>query len=220
MTEKLIQVLEVANDVCGSSIQLPPPPPDQIRRLEALRAAGLQIKAADCLFGIRCQQARELGFCDFSPEEVVEMLMGEPHTHTDYGIKHFHEYVFDHHSGQESLGEQCRWDYRTELYTRKVRSRLRTTTAWECIHGGLDYLAGEIPYGIVLRLNELKAAKLFNAFSVVAPAAAFRTPEEIDPILIGQIWTLPPLRNKSGEIEITGSGEIKNFVLASWGKSV
>jgi hypothetical protein len=76
----------------------------------------------------------------------------------------------------------------------------------------LDYLKREIPYGVVLRINECKQLKLFNAFSVLAPMEAWEKKTDIDPIVVATIWELP-LNN---EKKRASAGQVAHFFLAQW----
>jgi hypothetical protein len=85
-------------------------------------------------------------------------------------------------------------------------------TKWEVHSGKLDYLKREIPYGVVLRINKLKELKLFNAFGAVAPKEAWWSQKEIDPIIFGAIWEMPP----DDQGKITTAGNSKLYFIAKW----
>ncbi len=129
--------------------------------------------------------------------EQAKTLMGEPSTHTRTDkTRQNHEYVYFHHTDTVSKGNACTWGNKSEVYYRKVKTGMwfippfSPQEQWACMHGKLDYLRPAIPYGVVLRLNELKKLKLFNSFSVIAPVEAFKNETDLDPIVLGEIWTL------------------------------
>ena len=68
----------------------------------------------------------------------------------------------------------------------------------------------QIPYGVVLRINELKDVKIFNTFNVLAPIEAWTHQTDIDPIIVGSIWELP---KKDGRHNRAG---IQHFFVAQW----
>ena len=86
------------------------------------------------------------------------------------------------------------------------------TEKWRCRFGKLDYLKRDIPYGVVLRIQEVKELKLFNVFHVLAPIEAWERKTDIDPIVVATIWELPP--NKDGAYKT--AGQVAHFFLAQW----
>jgi hypothetical protein len=84
---------------------------------------------------------------------------------------------------------------------------------WSVQFGKLNYLKRDIPYGVVLRINECKELKLFNVFQVLAPMEAWEKKTDIDPIVVASIWEMPPkIDEKSGRT----AGQVAHFFLAQW----
>jgi len=78
--------------------------------------------------------------------------------------------------------------------------------------GKLDYLKREIPYGVVLRINEIKKLNLFNVFNVIAPIEAWERKTDHDPIVMATIWEIEYNPNS----EDRSAGDIAHFFVAQW----
>jgi len=155
------------------TLRIPEPSPVWREKITALEEAGLLNQRSSAIFEMRCEQAAKMGFVQLQSGEMVRMLMGEPHTETTDGTdRHNNEWVFDHHTGNEEAPST--WGGKPTIFIRKARAGLwylppfAKKEQWRVQFGKLDYLKREIPYGVVLRINELKKLKLFNAFHVIA----------------------------------------------------
>ncbi len=193
------------------------------RKLEALEAAELPKQRAAAIFDMRCEQAEMMGFQRMDSEDMVLALMGEPHTDTyenDKVDRQSHEWFYNHHTGVTLSGKDCNWGGQPSDFV-KVKRTARLwflppfgkEEIWRCRFGKLDYLKRDIPYGVILRIQELKQLNLFNVFNIMAPLEAWERATDIDPIVVATIWELPP--NKSDGTSST-AGQVAHFFLAQW----
>ena len=194
---------------------LPEPPIIWKDKIAALEEANLSSQRAACIFEMRCWQAKELGFHQVTTVDLVKMLMGEPHTDTeDAAERQNYEWAYNHHDNK--LLEKI-WGGKPVLFKRIIRNGLwhlppfSKKLIWTCQFGKLNYLKREIPYGVVLRLNECKELKLFNCFNVLAPMEAWQRKTDVDPIVVATIWELPPTDGK-----FNTAGQSAHFFLAQW----
>lgn len=173
-------------------ILTPEPSPHFKRKIEALQEACLPSHAESCIFDMRCDQAERAGFKRVSEDDLVVMLMGEPHSHVEsIDQRQDHEWFYNHQTQETLQGEDCKWGGSPTDFVRTSRpSWIRVSEEWRCRFGKLDYLKREIPYGVVLRIQEIKKLNLFNGFNVLAPIEAWRETTNIDPILVASIWSI------------------------------
>lgn len=187
------------------------------RRLEALEAAGLHRQRAAAIFDMRCEQADKMGMVRVSFADCAAMLMGEEPT--DRGenateARQTLEWLFNHHTGETLAG----WGSRPQDFWRVERRGpwhlppFARTETWRCRRGKLDYLKRDIPYGVVLRVNEIKALKLFNHFEVVAPVEAWVSATDIDPVAVACIDEFPP----DGDGKYVTTGRVQPYFVAQW----
>lgn len=201
-------------------LKVPEPPIIWKDKLEALEKANLEKQRSSLIFDMRKWQAKEMGFSEISSNDLVKMLMGEAHTETADGTeRQNHEWAYNHHE-DEMLGKE--WGGNPIIYRRMVREGLWSLPPfskklkWECQWGRLDFLKREIPYGVVLRVNECKQLKLFNCFNVLAPMEAWIKKTDIDPIVVATIWELPPNTDPKREGKRVSAGQGAHFFLAQW----
>lgn len=221
MNKTLERIRLTTNDIFASSEpKLPVPSMDWKRKLEALEAASLTTQRDKMLLDMRAWQAEKMGFTKVTVPEAVTMLMGQPPTHEttvkDESRRQVLEWMYCHHEDKAVEGDECTWVDQPHQYYRMEKGSLwhvppfARKEAWRVQYGMLNYLRREIPHGVVLRLLECKALKLFNAFQVLAPMDAWLTDADIDPIIIGEIWEKPRGKNTSGREE--------RFFVAQWGQ--
>lgn len=223
----LEDVKQKTEHIFEQKICLPEPPQIWKDKLLALEEAALPKQKASLIFDMRRLQAKELGFEEIESDKLVEMIMGEPHTKiqdsTEKGSikteRQTYEWVYNHHTDEELL--KSNWGGEPIVFERREEKKkvwyvppfLRSDfKKWIVIFGKLDYLKKEIPYGVVLKINECKKLKLFNVFNVVAPEEAWERKTDIDPIVVASIWEMP--------IDETGgfltAGRMAHFFLAQW----
>ncbi len=188
---ELQKLVEQTNKVFENNdeLVLPKPPEEMYRKLEAYKSAGLKRQGEFLTREIRQWQSREIGLIQFEADDFVRMLMKE-----DFSKKmrtgrtsdnKFHRFIeADSYSGETCGRSDGRYIQR---WVRK--NGFFSSTKWEVSHGLLEYLDPEIPYGVVLKISELKKLHLFNIFSVFAPSEAFSISAYVDPIVVGEIWT-------------------------------
>lgn len=189
------------------------------RKLEALDEAKLPKQKSAALFDMRCEQAAMMGFERLEPAVMVEMLMGEAHTDTETGPdRQNHEWFYNHNDGEILQGEKCNWGGNPTDYVRYEKMGFwylppfAKLVKWKVRMGKLDYLKREIPYGVLLRIEELKKTKLFNSFGVIAPIEAWERPTPIDPIVFANIWEVPPVEKG----KVGTAGQTAQFFVAQW----
>ena len=198
---------------------LPKPSLHWQRKLEAFEEANLESQRKACLFDMRCEQAKTLGFESIGSDEMVEMLMGEKHTdlHDEVGSRQNHEFFYEHHSGVTLEGKACIWGSKSAQFSCMYKKNawflppFDLKEKWRCQFGKLNYLKREIPYGVVLRINEVKKLNLFNVFNVLAPMEAWERETDIDPIIVATVWEVVDNEGGSGK-----AGQVQHFFLAQW----
>lgn len=198
----------------GEELKVPQPSPHWLRKIEALEEAHLEQQRISAIFDMRCEQAKTMGFKQMKSGELVQTLMGEMHTNIKEKSdnRQNYEWFYNHHTGEILTGCNCNWGSEPVDYIRIDRkgpwylAPFNKIEMWRCRFGKLDYLKREIPYGVVLRLNEIKKLNLFNVFNVLAPIEAWERKTDIDPIVTATIWSI----NKSN------ADQISHFFLAQW----
>lgn len=197
--------------------KVPVPPTIWRDKLAALEEASLENQRTSLIFDMRKWQAKEMGFKEISSNDLVKMLMGDAHTESEEGkTRQNHEWAYDHHV-DELLGKD--WGSNPIIFRRIVREGFWSLPPfskklkWECHWGRLDHLKREIPYGVILRINECKQLKLFNCFNVLAPKEAWEIKTDIDPIVVATIWELPPKKDPKASRQ---AGQVAHFFLAQW----
>lgn len=195
---------------------LPEPSPIWKERMAALEEANLPKQRAALIYDMRKWQAEQLGFQVVDSSQMVEMLMGECHTETGEGeTRQNYEWAYNHHE-DEMLSKD--WGGKPTTFKRVERKGLwymppfAKVTKWEAQFGKLDYLKRDIPYGVVLKINECKQLKLFNCFNVLAPMEAWTRKTDIDPIVVASIWELPP----DDKGKTSSAGQTAHYFLAQW----
>jgi len=208
------EIITETNPIFEKELVLPEPPIKFKDQMEALEEAKLPRQRSACIFEMRNWQAKEMGFKFLTLDDIVKMLMKESHTNLKDGEEQKNEWVYNHHTDKV----ETNWTTTVQSYTRQERTSLwhlppfSKQTKWEVLSGKMDYLKREIPYGIVLKINELKKLKIFNSFCIVAPKDAWWTQKEIDPIIYGEIYQLPP----DDKGKYTTSGTTNNYFIAKW----
>lgn len=211
--EKTDKVFDVED-----GLEIPEPAIRWKDKLEALDKSKLTNHHCHLIFDMRVEQAETMGFVQMDSEELVEMLMGSPHNEIgDHPNRQNHEWVYNHH--HDEIWTSKTWGAKPDdFYLLEKKNAwwlppFGKKEIWRCRFGRLDYLKRDIPYGVVLRINELKELKIFNAFNVLAPLEAWESKTDIDPIVVASIWELP-LNEKTGKSST--SGEEKHFFVAQW----
>lgn len=215
LNKKTSSIFESENSLL--ELKVPVPPQLWKDKIEALQTANLTRQLTSCIFDMRCWQVKELGFEQVTSEEMVEMLMGEAHNKVkDDTARQVHEWVYDHHEDKDMSSQG--WGGFAVDFLRVARKGIwhkppfAIHNFWTCRFGKLDYLKRSIPYGVVLRINECKELKLFNAFNVMAPLEAWERKTDIDPIVVASVWELPPKELNTNRTV----GQVAHFFLAQW----
>ncbi len=211
--ESTAQVFE--DEMGCKELVVPVPPQIWKDKLEAFENNKLESQRTSLIFDLRCWQAKEMGFIQIESSEMVKMLMGEEHTDSfDAKDRQSYEWVYNHH--KDEIHTDRTWGGRPTIFKRIAREGFwhlppfSKTKKWECQFGKLDYLKRVIPYGVVLRIEECKKTKLFNAFHVLAPMEAWERKTDIDPIVVASIWEWVEAE------KTTTTGQTAHFFLAQW----
>ena len=191
------------------------------RKLEALEETNLIRQWRECLFDMRCEQAKMMGFERIDTSEMAEMLMGSPSTEnfTRKDLeRHNHEWLYNHITGNTLRGDDCNWGGPPTDFVRMEKKNVwflppfKAAEMWRVRFGCLDYLRREIPYGVVLRMQEVRKLDLFNCFSVMAPEEAWERKTDIDPIVVASIWSFADTDGR----KMNDAGTTAHFFLAQW----
>jgi hypothetical protein len=165
---------------------------------------------------MRKWQASQLGFKEVENEDLPKMLMGKDFTDQEEAKeRQNYEWAYNHHTN-ELLNNT--WGGPPTIWHRKTKIGLwflppfGKQLIWTVQMGKLDYLKREIPYGVILRINECKKTKLFNCFNVIAPLEAWQQKTTIDPIVVATIWELPP----DDKSDTKSAGNTAHYFLAQW----
>ncbi|MCK9459588.1 MAG: hypothetical protein M0R80_08115 [Proteobacteria bacterium] len=192
------------------------------RKFDALRENHLWRHVQSAMFDMRCEQATKLGFAQLDSGDMVEMLMGSRATsHSGSGDRQVFEWMYNHHTDTETSGKDCTWgglatDFvrNEEVVTGRFLKRKTQKEVWRCRFGKLNYLQRDMPYGVILRMLEIKKLKLFNAFNVCAPIEAWERRTDIDPIVVASIFEITSEKHK--EDEYNTAGQVAHFFVAQW----
>lgn len=212
MLETIVNETEVIFE--QAELKLPEPPIYFKDKILALEEANLPKQRSTCIYDMRKWQANKLGFKEITVVDCVEILMGEKHTKEKDGERQNLEYLYNHHNGEMLEG----WGSLVKIYSCESKKGFwylppfAKFTKWEVQSGKLDYLKRDMPYGVILKINELKKLKLFNSFGVVAPMEAWLRQTDIDPIVIASISQISP--NDKGNYDSTSA--TTNYFIAKW----
>jgi hypothetical protein len=194
MTTALLDCLNRADTAFSAATPLadrypvPPVDPDRERRLEAYREARLGGHVEDMMREDRTTRAEAAGFCALPIAAIVADLMGSPPTaaHSEQQSQRYERI-----RGNRSTDD---WHMFTDVYP-ILFVRARTPLGrfgpcvWRARMGVVNRLAVAIPYGVVLRMNEVWEARLFDCFHAIAPLDAWRpAPVRVDPVIVGTIF--------------------------------
>jgi hypothetical protein len=198
-------------------IKVPEPIVSWKDKIAALDEAKLPKQKAALIFDMRKWQAIQMGFKEVNVDDLPKMLMDKDFTEQEErpdSERQSYEWAYNHHTDQmleKWGGNPTQWHRKAKIghwflppFSKKL--------IWTVQMGKLDYLKREIPYGVILRINECKKTKLFNCFNVIAPLEAWQQKTTIDPIVVATIWELPP--NDKGEMKTAGNNT--HFFLAQW----
>lgn len=128
-------------------------------------------------------------------KEAVEELMGEaPDRRGGYcdRDRQRDSPFYNHFTGEWGTIIHCVKSYKKEKVTKRVGGLFGgliedRKQVWECMLGSLSYLRVPIPFGILLKINELKKLNIFNDFLAVAPTDMFAKPVNDDPIVLAAL---------------------------------
>jgi len=218
--KKNTELIFAPSEENGEKLSLPEPSPHWQRKIEALEEASLWRQRQAAIFDMRCEQADTMGFQKLTSDEMVVMIMGEEHTHDEEGQRQSYEWFYNHHTDKTETTD-CKWGGSVEDFIKMEKknrwflSPFSETEKWRCRFGKLDHLKQEIPYGVVLKMQELKKLNLFNVFNILAPIEAWERETDIDPIVVATIWEITDKENESPE-KLNAAGQVAHYFLAQW----
>jgi len=215
----LKELIDKTEDIFNNDLVIPEPNILWKDKLLALKEANLPAHESSLIFDMRREQAKQMGFEELISSQAVEMLMGEPATDSEDGGKErqIYEWAYDHHKNKPLNGQ---WGGIPSDFFRMERKGLwylppfALIEKWRCRFGKLNYLKRDIPYGVVLKMLEIKKINLFNVFNVIAPMEAWERKTDIDPIIMASIWELPKKDKK--DKEYVNAGQVAHFFVAQW----
>jgi len=221
MVVTLAQVCQQADDGCERLSGLSLEDVQQLSvqnkdELSALKEAGLTNHYADILFDLRCQTAEHFGFTRMTLRQMVELLM-QSEVQKEFmprdEKRQNYQWYYDHLQNLVFEGAENNWGAIPTDFSGQINHK-----KWTCRFGKLNYLKKSIPYGVVLRMLELRKLRIFNCFNVIAPVEAWRENKiDIDPILCGTIHTIISQPNsRTGAKQSFASGTEAHFVVAQW----
>lgn len=218
MTTSILEISKQTTELFekGLEKELPVPPPKFKDHIAALKEARLTAATDGAIFDMRCWQAAALGLTQMSNEEIVLSLMGEPHTHSgELRTDQEFEWAYSHHEDREWHRSMSPWYFdRIVKETPWWKPPFCPVRKWRVVGGVVNYLKKEIPYGIVLRMNELRKLKIFNCFMAFAPEAAWRSMGAVDPIIVGRISECA--RDNEAEERYLKGGKQATFFIGRW----
>lgn len=184
--------------------------------IESLENSNLIDQKTIAIFKMRCEQAEVLGFTTFDADKKVEELTGEKYTDfkqsSNKSDSHEFDYVYDHHT--DSLKESI-WTI-TPTFRYKIEKKnawflppFKKIEKWCYQIGTLKNIKRLLPYDMLIKLDEIKKLKLFNAFLVLSNKNTFSKNTNDPVVLIGCIWELP-ITKEDGKIN---SGLTKNYYI-------
>lgn len=203
--------------------QLPSPPQVDDDLLNAYQDAGLTDHARMQHHKIRCWQARQFGFPAVCLSEMATLLSAK--YDGDLMVQELSveslEYFLDTYNSKEYQPggkgggkRMITMTYRRMKEHRKLLFRVfpvnSTAVTWEAVHRPIDALAVPIPYGLMLRIQEIKKAKLFSHFSIFAESIMFSSAKATGrAYLIGSIIRQITKSERHDQIHDT-------FLVSSW----
>jgi hypothetical protein len=185
--------------------------------IDAYRKLGLTNHESDLHFYAKGEIAKKAGLQEVSEEEIVRMLTGDEVTPIKKSIDV--SYFTDIEEFFDPLfNKQYRASFRKRVFHAPFFSR----TKFEDIHMiPLSGLKCAIPYGVLLRVLELKKLNFFNCFLAFAPESVIREGTyarvaRVDPIIVASL-AKGHVREfgRNGRIN-TQAVEFKHFFVAKW----
>lgn len=178
-----------------------------LRMIESYTSTGMVQHAEQLLFKCRCDHAVAQGFIKHPLADFVKMIMDQPHNQTVEPNKSsisVYDWVYDHHTDQEVTSPNCCWVYVPQIFSRSTKKLFSREWKedWRCRLDTLDRFKNHVPISILLRMNEIRSLKIFNAFSVLFPETTKK-----EPIILAEIW------NWVGEREIMDRAY---FFMSQW----
>lgn len=174
--------------------------PEEKSEIETLFNANFYTQASLADYEARKNLLKRMGFTAASINQMINEMMGSPHTeYKSYRKRHTHNWVcfhlLDHPSGYPSIieGGNCNWGSRLSRYRRKTLGRypFQRILHWELWDSKLSQLKLPISRDHAQMIVALKKHKLFSSFGVLAHPDAFKkTHGEIPYLIYGNLWNV------------------------------
>lgn len=191
-------------------------------RFDALKEANLTLQLGRLYAEMQVTLAKEVGFEQYSIEELSRLLMNEPDLpfasrQGAWGAWEAYEWFYcpDFIPVEFARnGNKMQTNYRTNIqnvyFEKKGGWFSRKSIVKECRLGPINSLKIDIPYGVILRINELKKLDIFNCFNVIAPISVWKEPVYRDPIIVASIVEM---ENKREQFSVN---DMTHFFVAKW----
>lgn len=226
----LQELIESTNKCFESSIQV-----KQNENLESrviqLRKLNLDEQAWTALYEYRIWQAKQLGMVEVNLEDMVEMMTGSKPSRSSRGRSMKYSWFYSHRTNSDFNTNEHFVDIPNGLgwVTRTIMVELRFPTIvfkksrffrclWSYRFGDPNLLRQAIPYGVSLRMNELRETNIFNTFHAIAPSNAWKKEYQskpIDPVIVASIYENMPDERKNISYS-RYSGRVTHFFVAKW----
>jgi hypothetical protein len=187
--------------------------------IDAYRELGLTNHESDLHYFAKCEIAKKAGLQEVSEEEIVRML-----TNDEVKIKRTIDSDFA--EIEEFFDPLFNETYKATFRKRVFSSPFMAKIKFEPIHMvPLSGLKCAIPYGVLLRVLELRKLNFFNCFLAFAPETVIREgtyarAARVDPVIVASLakghtresdWR----RNSADRIN-TQNIEFAHFFVAKW----
>lgn len=182
-------------------------------KMLALKIANLSTHISRLEKQINSKVATELGFQEFTIEGLARLLMQEEEL--PISIERMNSMMYEWFYAKEEFKKFIELFRRGEISAQSVnvifKKRFFSKKAKKetCRFGSLNGLKVDIPYGVVLRINELKNLGIFSCFNVIAPETAWHENKYVDPIVVASIAEISPWGTVSLET-------MSHFFVAKW----
>jgi hypothetical protein len=185
--------------------------------IQAYRDLNLNKHANELYFHARCQQAISMGFSFLTPFEIAKMLICKPNAkiikvdrYESYEQNWFYDHLFDKCYDQTTakFSQLPLMSYETNKWFNREKICMVPINMLKCA----------IPYGVLLRIMELKKLKLFNCFYAFAPEQVIRTemyikPASVDPVIVATMSNGHHINHNTVYIN---RHELAHFFVAKW----
>ena len=156
------------------------PPQELTDRIEAAERAGIELQKSLAIIALRCWRAEHEGYKQVDPERVALSLCQQADKKRVRRTK-------DDRISIETYKQP--WISRLLSNSSEIYSDDKLVS--HVVIASCDQLATPMPYGVLLKMAELKESGLFDGFLAIAPSECFVRPTHDDPVIVGIIGRGP-----------------------------